>query len=606
MTLEDAKKLVKSLLEGVGVSVVYYVDDYQSCDGLEDISKYIETNELQELQRHADKFPEDILMAKVAGVEMSEVIQSWWNSLSNDIRDDLIREFVPAKDLHAEGDIKLLLGEKCVFCSPDQWDKTYSFSCLDRIKKGEKVLLLFDQKIGKGQTAEGQGRTGLSMAQSFSSNEGVKENSYCGIFSQSFEREGANGEFQFRINHRAELASWAFPLSKKRMPINNDYTLFIEGLNNIFWVGYADDLSSMAMTLIEETSTKIKEEFGKIMPLEFKQVVIDSSHEEGCREIDTLLRLIHIIFEREIHTALASSLGRLKAFGDNVKAIKGIDSIVSKELQKDIHGARFDVAAVNKFFLDETFIPGPVINRLLMPLQNGDVFCVNNEKYYVLLCQPCTISLRSGGKRSGNGIGFFIPLEESTAERSIGRDIDKLLSKTGNEIEKAKKNLKENIHEKLSKAAQGYSYKVKCPINEKYLCAIINKYTPISLSLLDFCTFSEDGQVIINKDCSANLHENQRLLNERHLQNFKESLNLEHLVEGLDTDCKAIAKRKIESWFYTFLTRIGIKSDFDNSRYVFPIIRYGHIQDPLASDLLTQLSHYMSRAGLPNEFESKK
>lgn len=603
MKLEEAKKLVKSLLEGVGVSVIYYVDDYQSFDGLEDISKYIEDKTPEELQLHSDKLPEAILVAKEAGVEMSEVIQSWWDSLSNEKRDKFIKEFVPAKDLHAERDIRKLLGDKCFFCSPDQWDNEYSSACLDRIKKGEKVLLLFDQKIGKGQTAEGQGRTGLSMAQSFSSNDGVKENTYCGIFSQSFEREG---EFEFRNKNREELASWAFPLSKKRMPKDNDYTLFIEGINNILWVGYADNLSSMATNLIDETSKKIKEEFGKIMPLEFKQVVIDSSYEEGCREIDTLLRLIHIIFEREIQTALAGSEGRLKAFGDNVKGIKDIDSIVSKKLQKDIQGNRYDAKAVNKFFLDETFIPGSVINQLLMPLQNGDVFCVNNEKFYVLLCQPCTISLRSGGKRGGNGIGYFVPLEESTAESSIEKDIDKLLSKTGDEIEKAKTKLKENIHEKLLAAAQGYSYKVKCPINEKYLCALINKYTPISLSLLDFCTFSEDGQVIINKECSANLHQNQRLLNERHIKNFKESLNLEHLVEGLDADCHAIVKRKVESWFYTFLTRIGIKSEFDNSRYVFPIIRYGHIQDPLASDLLTQLSHYMSRAGLPNEFESKK
>lgn len=603
MKLEEAKKLVKSLLEGVGVSVIYYVDDYQSFDGLEDISKYIEDKTPEELQLHSDKLPEAILVAKEAGVEMSEVIQSWWDSLSNEKRDKFIKEFVPAKDLHAERDIRKLLGDKCLFCSPDQWDNEYSSACLDRIKKGEKVLLLFDQKIGKGQTAEGQGRTGLSMAQSFSSNDGVKENTYCCIFSQSFEREG---EFEFRNKNREELASWAFPLSKKRMPKDNDYTLFIEGINNILWVGYADNLSSMATNLIDETSKKIKEEFGKIMPLEFKQVVIDSSYEEGCREIDTLLRLIHIIFEREIQTALAGSEGRLKAFGDNVKGIKDIDSIVSKKLQKDIQGNRYDAKAVNKFFLDETFIPGSVINQLLMPLQNGDVFCVNNEKFYVLLCQPCTISLRSGGKRGGNGIGYFVPLEESTAESSIEKDIDKLLSKTGDEIEKAKIKLKENIHEKLLAAAQGYSYKVKCPINEKYLCALINKYTPISLSLLDFCTFSEDGQVIINKECSANLHQNQRLLNERHIKNFKESLNLEHLVEGLDAYCHAIVKRKVESWFYTFLTRLGIKSEFDNSRYVFPIIRYGHIQDPLASDLLTQLSHYMSRAGLPNEFESKK
>lgn len=603
MKLEEAKKLVKTLLEGVGVSVVYYVDDYQSFDGIEDISKYIEENTLEELQRHDDSFPEDILAAKEAGVEMSGVIQPWWESLSDENRDVLITEFVPTKDLHAERDIKQLLGEKCIFCSPDQWDKDYSSACLNRIKKGEKVLLLFDQKIGKGQTAEGQGRTGLSMAQSFSGNEGVKENTYCGIFSQSFEREG---ELEFRNKHRTELASWAFPLSKNRMPKNNDYTLFIEGINNIFWVGYADNLSSMAMNLIDETSQKISEEFGKIMPLEFKQVVIDSSYKEGCREIDTLLRLIHILFEREIQAALARSEGGLKEFGDNVKAIKDIDSIVSKKLQKDIQGRHYDVEAVNQFFLDETFIPGAVINQLLMPLQNGDVFCVNNEKYYVLLCQPCTISLRSGGKRGGNGIGYFVPLEESTAEDSIGKDIENLLNKTGDEIEKAKSKLKKNIHDKLQAAAQGYSYKVKCPINEKYLCAIINKYTPISLSLLDFCTFSEDGQVIINKECSSNLHENQELLNENHLKKFKESLDLDNLVEGISEDCHAVVKHKVESWFYTFLTRLGIKSEFDNSKYIFPIVRFGHIQDPLASDLLTQLSHYISRAGLPNEFDRKK
>lgn len=603
MKLEEAKKLVKSLLDGVGVSVVYYVDDYQSFDGLEDISKYIEENTLEELQRHDDRFPETILVAKEAGVEMSGIVQPWWESLSNENRDVLIKEFIPTKDLHAERDIQQLLGEKCIFCSPDQWEKDYSSACLNRIKKGDKVLLLFDQKIGKGQTAEGQGRTGLSMAQSFSGNEGVKENTYCGIFSQSFEREG---ELEFRNNHRAELASWAFPLSKNRMPKNNDYTLFIEGINNIFWVGYADNLSSMAMNLIDETSQKIREEFGKIMPLEFKQVVIDSSYEEGCREIDTLLRLIHILFEREIQAALAGSEDGLKEFGDNVKAIKDIDSIVSKKLQKDIQGRRYDVEAVNQFFLDETFIPGAVINQLLMPLQNGDVFCVNNEKYFVLLCQPCTISLRSGGKRGGNGIGYFVPLEESTAEDSIGKDIENLLNKTGDEIEKAKSKLKKNIHDKLQAAARGYSYKVKCPINEKYLCAIINKYTPISLSLLDFCTFSEDGQVIINKEWSSNLHENQKLLNENHLKKFKKSLDLDNLVEGISEDCHAIVKHKVESWFYTFLTRLGIKSEFDNSKYIFPIVRYGHIQDPLASDLLTQLSHYISRAGLPSEFDRKK
>ena len=131
----------------------------------------------------------------------------------------------------------------------------------------------------------------------------------------------------------------------------------------------------------------------------------------------------------------------------------------------------------------------------------------------------------------------------------------------------------------------------------------MNRYFVISLSILDYCTFSEDGQVIVNKDCSSYLHANQKLLCDNHGKQFSKLLDLDQFVEGLGEECRAVIKHRIESWFYVFLTKLGLKSEFENNRYVFPIKRVGHLQDPLASDLLTQLSHYISRAGLPNEFE---
>ena len=133
--------------------------------------------------------------------------------------------------------------------------------------------------------------------------------------------------------------------------------------------------------------------------------------------------------------------------------------------------------------------------------------------------------------------------------------------------------------------------------------AAINKYKTISLSLLDYCTFSEDGKVIINKPLSTNLHDNQRALCKNHTASFQKQLNLDHLIEDLNEESRVIIKPRIEHWYYSFLTRLGIKLSYENSEYIFPIKRYGHIQDPVASDLLTQLSHYISRAGLPNEFE---
>jgi hypothetical protein len=346
----------------------------------------------------------------------------------------------------------------------------------------------------------------------------------------------------------------------------------------------------------------MREELGKILPLEFKQVVIDSSKVEGCREVDTLLRLIHIIFRRELHKTLSNDIGKVQTFNTNVSSIKSIDDVTSKSLDKELSGQRYDSTVVNRLFLDENFVPGEVVNRLLLPLQNGDVFCANDKDYYVLLCQPCNISLRKGGKRSTD-IGYFVPLEEIKAEESLLKKLDNILNKDVKDRPKAVEKFKENLHEKLQDAAHGYSYRVKCSIGGKPLSAMVNRNFVISLSILDYCTFSEDGQVIVNKDCSPYLHANQKLLCENHVQRFSKLLDLDQFVEGLGEECHAVIKHRIENWFFVFLTKLGIKSEFANNRYVFPIKRVGHLQDPLASDLLTHLSHYISRAGLPNEFE---
>lgn len=598
MKIEDAKGLVRNLLDSVGVTKVYYVDDYLSYDGLQAIMKYIEESSEDALKKRP-LIPEHIVETKSVDPNIREKIQVWWQSLTNSERESVAKECVPDTLPHPESKIQIILGDICVLCSPEQWKEEFSKECLEHVRKGEKVLLLFDQKLGGEETTEGEGRTGAALAQSFSGLEGVKENTYCGIFSQSFE---IAEEFKFRNEHRDQLSSWAFPFSKKRLPDNDEYTLFIEGLNNLFWVGYVDELSEVAQKLIADTSDRMREELGKILPLEFKQVVIDSSRVEGSREVDTLLRLIHIIFSRELHKTLSDDIGKVQTFNTNVSNIKSIDDVTSKSLDKELGGQRYDSTVVNRLFLDENFVPGEVVNRLLLPLQNGDVFCVNDKDYYVLLCQPCNISLRKGGKRSTD-IGYFVPLEEIKAEESLLKKLDAVLNKDENERPKAVEKFKEKLHEKLQDAAQGYSYRVKCSIGGKPLSAMVNRNFVISLSMLDYCTFSEDGQVIVNKDCSPCLHTNQKLLCENHAQQFSKLLDLDQLVEGLGEECRAVIKHRIENWFYVFLTKLGVKSEFENNRYVFPIKRVGHLQDPLASDLLTQLSHYISRAGLPNEFE---
>ena len=256
MKLDEARPLVKSLLDKVNISVVYYIDDYLSYDGLHAIMSYIEDAKEEDLQSNSTLIPEEFAEIRHIDPEIRTKIQEWWSLQSNPKRIEIIETCVPQRSAKAESCVQQLLGEICVLCSPEEWENKYSTECISRLKSGEKALLLFDYKLGDKETAAGEGRNGLNLAQKFSGNERVKDKTYCGIFSQQIEIEGENGEFQFRKNNKEKLASWAFPFSKHRIPDEDDYTKFIEGLNNLLWVGYVDKLSEVAQGLIKSTAER--------------------------------------------------------------------------------------------------------------------------------------------------------------------------------------------------------------------------------------------------------------------------------------------------------------------------------------------------------------
>ena len=598
MKIEETKDLIKRLLDETRISAVYYIDDYLSFDGLNAIISFIESSTEEELKRYAALIPERFIETRTMDYDIRTKIQNWWFSLARDKQDEVIRVCINHNNPKAETRVQQLLGDDCLSCSPDEWSDKYSVDCLAKIKAGEKVLLLFDYKLGNTLIPDGEGRNGLGLAQQFGANEGVKENAYCGIFSQQIKIEGDEDEFHFRKRYKDQLESWAFPLSKERLSDDGDGARFVEGLNFLLWARHVDALSEVAQGLINTTSKRLRDAFGDILPLEFKQLVINSSDVEGSREIDTILRLMHIVFDRELHQALTNMADGFASINKKVESIKAIDAVVKKKLS-----SQYDSNMVKGFFQDENFIKGEVINNLLMPLQNGDVFCVNDKDFYVLLCQPCNIAIRTGGKRGGNDIGYFVPLEEVDIEESLSNKLDNLRDKEDREWDKAKEKSMGHLHKKMGEIAQGYAYHLKCSIDGRYLCMVMNKYMTISLSLLDYCTFSEDGMVTINKDPSPNLHPNQQSLHNNHQEVFKSRIDIESLVEGLPSEACALIRPKVETWYYSLLTKLRIKPRFESARYIFPIKRYGHIQEPLSSDLLTQLSHYMSRAGLPNKFD---
>lgn len=593
MEIEHASSFVNELLTKTNIASVYYIDDYLSFDGLNVISSFIEKQPVDILRDLIPSLEEKVLIAKEAAVDdLSVYINSWWETCEDTVQDSILERCNLQPKGLSEANLKSLLGKKCVFCTPEQWESTISQDCLTRILHGEKVLLLFDFKLGLFST-DGEGRNGITLANSFKNNPNVLSNSFCGIFSQEFSIEK---EFSFRKEHEDLLGNWAFPLSKSRLSTGADLSLFIEGLKNLLWVYDVDSLNKISACIIDSVAREMIEAFKRINPPEFKQLVINSSLVEGSREIDSLLRLIHIVFDKQIRESLAQS-PELDSLFNSIERIVDIDSVAKKET-KHI----FEKSIVNSFFQDESYIQGAVINGLLTPLQNGDLFCVNEKAYYILLCQPCNLAIRSKGKRSNDyDIGFLVPLLDRETDNFIDSQLRIVRLSEETVIEETITNVKNELKDFFSNY-QSYYSPINCSIDGKRMCAAINKYSTISLSLLDYATFSEDGKVIINKTPSLRLHRNQKQLAKNHKSKFEKMGDYESLLEGLDQDCAITLKPKIKSLAFSLLLKLGINPNYENSQYIFPIQRIGHLREPYSSDLLIQLSHYISRTGFPGDF----
>ena len=594
MEIDHARNYVDQLLTKTNVKAVYYIDDYLSYDGLKAISSFIEEQPINSLRTLIPTLEDKVLFAKEAVVDNLPIyISTWWESLKDTEQDSILKSCNCQSIEQSEENLKSILGKKCVFCTPEKWESQFSKECLAFIQKGEKVLLLFDFKLGMFST-DGDGRNGISLANSFKNNPIVPMNSFCGIFSQEFSIEK---EFSFRKEHQDLLGNWAFPLSKERLSTSTDLSLFVEGLKNVLWVNDVDSLNRVSACLIDSVARQMIEAFKNINPPEFKQLVINSSLVEGCREIDSLLRLIHIIFDKQIRESLTQSPDKLDSIFSSIERIVGIDSVANKET-KHI----FEKSIVNSFFQDESYIQGTIINGLLTPLQNGDLFCVNDKAYYILLCQPCNLAIRSKGRRANDyDIGFLVPLLDRETDDIIDSQLRKVRSSEEEVVEETITNVKKEL-EKYFSNYRSYNSAISSSIEGRRMYAAINKYSTISLSLLDYATFSEDGKVIINKTPSLRLHRNQKQLAKNHISKFEKMGDYESLLEGLDQDCAITLKPKIKSFAFSLLLKLGIKPNYENSQYIFPIQRIGHLREPYSSDLLIQLSHYISRTVFPGDF----
>ena len=598
MNLDHARTVVGHLLTTTGITAAYYVDDkFQKDAEIDDhIEKFLIAIEKCYANGQTDDFPENVRFA--GNDNLDAEVRAWWSGMTTEQKQQKFEKYVirEAENIRPALLVREIMDTQCTCCSPSEWNDNYKAEALDKIGKKESVLLLFDYEFSNK-------RNGFQYAEDILKTPGAVDCTYCGIISNQFRTKG---EFKKRNDYKKQQPGYyIYPLSKDRLVVETeDYEPFISGLKNILWVKHIESLKKHTGKIFQDAFNKTIDRYHDIQPPAYKQIIVDSSQKEGCREIDTTLRLIQIILDKEIKGAITEEiLSRINSEINLISTIHTTD-IVHQYPEVD--------KQAKSFIKDERFLDGNIINSLYTPLQNGDIFKINNT-LYILLCQPCNISIRSDGKRGSNDYdtGFLVKL---TLTKNIGisknhpffsvwSGVESVFQKDGRPVSDELKSHKKEI-QKLFELENSANVPLKFEIGNpgKLYTIRLKDFQTFSLSLLDNVSFNKEGKAIIDfnsTDLPKGLHRNLVVRHINIKEQFEDWVQIKQNINDLCYDCQWLVDIKaLISKFSKGFKYENIEAD----KITLPIQRIGHYRSPYSDDLLTQFSHYISRAGFPHPF----
>lgn len=593
ITLDQAKEIISKLLKTTNINKVYYIDDIFQDDTEidEHFEKFSAAIEVCLSKGHTEDIPDEIIYAGPDNLEYE--VRRWWAEMPLDKKKQMLKKYVDEETEKSAILIQKVMGELCICCPPSIWDEKYKADAQEKTNAGQYILLLFDYSLSKGRNGLQYAEEALNL---------YTDRAYCGIISSKFR---IDNEFQQRDDYKKHNPKhYIYPLSKDRLLIDSeDYSAFISGLKNILWVKHIEIIKNRTGEIIKTAFDETLNQYLDIQPPTYKQIIIDSSFTEGCQEIDTTLRLFQIILDKKIKESITE---------DTLSLInKNSDLILDIQNQSNVDSSH---PKVNKqaadFIKDERFLDGSIINTLYAPIQNGDIFKIE-DNLWILLCQPCNISIRKNGDRSNKyDTGFLVqlmPTDKVTSTSSkldqICKDIKKMLPQNKKEENAQVLNsYKKEIQHILASKDQ-LNYSLSFEIENVEYTAQLNTFQTMSLSLLDNVSFNKEGKAIIDfteVDLPQGLHRNLSKRHQNIKAEFKDWRQIKENANNLCYDCQWLFD--MNAIFSKYFNGIKYEYSENNQDIILPIQRIGHYRRPYSDDLLTQFSHYISRAGFPHPF----
>ena len=280
--------------------------------------------------------------------------------------------------------------------------------------------------------------------------------------------------------------------------------------------------------------------------------IFENSLIEGASEFDVLERMLAVNQREASRRSLAAktdSFARLQRIR-NVRALETSGFKIAKNTNEP---------QLREWRTAEVFDDGKYINDLHSPLRCGDIFQhTGNHRWYVLLAQPCDITVRGGGGRDfgkrRHDEGKLVLLEEGNPGEAK-RETNFVIGEVG---------------------ANGGSWLVN-----------FREAFSVNLRILDLAVYHTKGHISWKLGQKAPV---------QLLPGWKKRFDEMEQLLGSGDDPDALGS-------LTHCDRDrDLFGDFTNSSYTFPLERIGHIRSPYAEAILASYAAFVSRAALSHDF----
>lgn len=201
-------------------------------------------------------------------------------------------------------------------------------------------------------------------------------------------------------------------------------------------------------------------------------------------------------------------------------------------------------------------------------MANGDIFLIGTKKY-ILLFQPCSLSIRQDGKRSRDlSSAYVIEIKNKT---------------------KGTQTLKEN------------EVPLENPKDLEFHYINLASFQHICLDVVDMVSFNSEGKAIIDVSKEECPIDDKKLLQPNMLMRYSKLVKFwKKLIPFLKTYGKGEAKDSAKYFLKSSFLKLPTLRD--DNLVEFQITRVERYNELLSQVLYSKLMNYMSRIAVPNDF----